>query len=203
MIIKIKNKLLKHLFCPLTSVIGAIFVYNMIIASNHINYQRPVIIRDNIIPRIHSYINECQQGYWFSWVVIEDNIFSFVDVMGYNPSSGKEDKVFSVKYSGLNEYYLKEHTLDINTIEWMTRLDTGYVGYYDIKALEVYTAITDSIIAANLNLYSIGIGITKNSKERLIYIFTITSSNKELMKCDKLRIVNILGELSIYAKTQL
>jgi len=197
---KIRNNLLKHLICPIISVLLFTLIYNSYLIVNP-NYQKRSIIRSGILAKMYDYSKKCQNDYWFTWLVVENNTVSYEDVIGYNSNVDK-NKVFSVKYAGLNPRYWEIHPIDLNTQVLVRRFDTGLVGYYpDIEALKSYKTIYQEIKGANKKINKIVISVTKDPQKELIYIFTITFSGKELSKCSKEEIVNMGEWLSIYAKT--
>lgn len=197
-----KTKLLKHLICPAISTLLFVVIYNSYLAINP-DYQKRSIVRSGILAKMYDYSKKCQKDYWFTWLVVQDNIVSYEDVIGYNPNAD-HNKVFSVKYTGLNPTHWKIYPIDLNTQVLVRRFDTGLVGYYpDIEVLKPYKIIYQEIKKQNQNINKIVISVTKNVKKELIYVFTISFSGKELSKCSKDDIVNMGEWLSIYAKTHL
>ncbi len=203
MLIKIKYSLIKYLICPFISILLFLLMWNVYKIANP-SHQKQSIIRSGILSKLYEYSNKCQDDYWFTWLVVENNTISYEDLIGYNPNTDKINKVFSVKYAGLNPRHFEIHSIDLNTRVLIKLYDTGLVGYYDdIEVLKSYTRIYEEIKEANQNINKIVISVTKDKDKELIYVFTIAFSGKELSKCSKEDIINMSEWISIYAKKDL
>lgn len=208
---KIKNALSK-LACPLTSALIQVFIILVIFMQFfEIRDQYHISINNAKIKRkIESKINQCGKDYWISWLVLDGNSskkkYYFEEVMGCNEySTNNNDCSFSVKNTKLNPFYNEiYHRLDSNTYELLTTMDTGMVAYFgDTTKIEPYKSMIDALEASNLEIKSLGVSVTRNIAQNLVYVFTISKTGESAGKCDKRKVVGILEELSIYAKENL
>lgn len=175
------------------------YIGNKEMAKAKINYQISSQARTEISTKIDGILNECQDGYWLSWLTVDNDIYSFEQVKGYNPNSTNPDHIQSVKE--LNPFYLKSHSIDKKSKEKLASMDTGFPAFFiDSNDLKNYPSVYEALGAANNNLNSIGFAVTKSSENDVVYVFIITSSNPKLKKCSQKDIHNSLKDLSIYAK---
>ena len=162
---------------------------------------------DRIKERMHFYSNECKQDYWFSWIIFDERIFRryyYNDVIGCSPLVKYGKCSFSVKEKKLNSFYNQDyHKIDKITYNFLTSFETGEVGYYyDFEDLKNYPTIMENIKATNLDIKEMGITVVKNKLNSLIYVFTITKTNKKNLTCNKDKITHILQDLAIFAHEQ-
>jgi hypothetical protein len=205
---KIKNKL----WCPLVSACIQIFVIMTIFMQffEIKDHYYASISNAGIKKKIEKRINQCGKDYWLSWIVLDGNVskrkYYFQDVIGCNPESGiKNDCSFSVKNSKLNPFYNETyHKLDKNTYKLLMGMDTGLVGYYDnLTKLRTYKAMNEALNSFNKEIKVLGLTVTKNIKQNIVYVFAMTKTGDSKMTCNKSDIINILEDLSIYAKEKL
>lgn len=164
----------------------------------------------NIRKKIESRVNQCGKGYWISWIVLDGNVsknkYYFRDVIGCNPNRTiKGDCSYSVKSSKLNPYYNETyHKLDNTTYELLMGMDTGLVAYYkDFGKLKKYASMNEALSSSNKTIKALGLTITKNIRRNIVYVFTMSRTIDSKETCDKTDIINILEDLSIYAKGKL
>jgi len=205
---KIKNKL----WCPLISALIQIFMIMTIFMQffEIKDHYYASISNANIKKKIESRVNQCGKDYWVSWIVLDGNVskrkYYFQDVIGCNPNSKiSGDCSFSVKNSKLNPFYNETyHKLDGKTYEFLMGMDTGLVAYYeDLSKLKVYKSMSNALDSSNKEIKSLGLSITKNIKRNIVYVFAMTKTGNSKMTCDKSDMINILEDLSTYAKEKL
>jgi len=163
---------------------------------------------ERVKDRIDSFIERCGKNYYISWLVLDANRskkqYYFSDVVGCNPQSTKLSCAFSVKDLKLNPFYNQEyHKFDKETFKYLDKMESGVAAYYDQPelALSGYPAIKNILDSTNKKINSVGISITKDIFGNPIYVFTMTNVGYS-DKCSKYVIVDILEELSIYAKEE-
>ena len=204
---------LKHkLMCPLISALIQIFVILTIFMQffEIKDHYYASISNESIKKKIENKINQCGKDYWISWIVLDGNVskrkYYFQDVIGCNPGSKiKNDCSFSVKNSKLNPFYNETyHKLDSGSYKFLMGMDTGLVAYYeDFSKLRVYKSINYALKSSNKGITALGLTITKNIKQNIVYVFAMSKTGDSEMKCNKSDIINILEDLSIYAKEKL
>jgi len=206
------RRIASRLMCPLVSALIQIFVILILfvqffeIKDHYYASMSNVSIRTKIEDRI----NQCGKDYWLSWIVLDGNVskrkYYFQEVIGCNNDTGDgDDCSYSVKETKLNPFYNESyHRLDNNTYKFLTNMDTGMVAYFeDVGKLNNYKAIKEALLSSNKKIDSLGLTVTKNIKRNIVYVFAMSKTGAGVETCDKDRVVNILEDLSIYAKEKL
>lgn len=212
---KIKDKLL----CPLVfAILQIVLIYSLFFEFFKIRSDYySSISNDRIGAKIEEKINQCGKNYFIHWIVLDTEAkqsvngqifgkYYYEDLIGCNEMNGKSNCAFSVKQQKLNTFYNKEHEIkDPNSLSIFNGMDTGNVLYCDDinECFKNNEAINDIMVNANKRAYSIGLTITKNNINHIVYIFAMTNTNKSNQKCDKKDVTKILEDLAIYAKGNL
>lgn len=211
MIIRSFKNLFKKLACPLVSaciqlvIILAIFMEFFEIKDHYYTAISDAKIRKKMQERV----SQCGKDFYISWLVLDGNKskrkYYFKDVIGCNEQTKRKTCAFSVKHLKLNSFYNQTyHKLDEETYNHLATMQTGLVGYYNNpKELVVFDSVNEALGSANKKITSIGLSVTKNIRKNLVYVFTMTKTNNHLGKCGKHEIVEILEDLSIYAKEKI
>jgi len=194
--------------CPATALIAQLFVglvlFFLFIESQNIS--KNVIGNDRIRTKLGSLAEKCGPDHFWTWIVIDEkaNNYYFQDVIGCNPSKLKKC-AFSVKYAGLNPSYQQTHHFSDNTsLKFLNNLDTGMAAYFDdMGYFNQYKTISSAFARSNKKIETVGLSITKDFHRNLVYLFLKTSTNKNPANCSKAETVQLLEELSIYAKGNL
>lgn len=175
--------------------------YNASLAPAKINYQLSTQSRTEIFAEIDKALNHCKDDFWISWIVASKNIYSFEDVRGYDNKKRGADKVISAKK--LNDFYLKSHVIDKNSLRFLNSIETGFPASFSdlIDVKNNYPSIYEAVEAANSQLDLIILAVTKNLENKdVVYIFTMSSSNPANKKCSKKDMAKFVREISIFAK---
>lgn len=171
------------------------------------NFQTQAIGDDKIRKKLQHLVQHCGSDHFWTWIIVDQkrNKYYFQDVIGCNKAN-KTNCAFSVKYSALNPFYLEPHDFtDHTSLELLSKLDTGMVAFYeDFELLKPYKDIYIALTSApNKKLHSATFSVTKNSRRDLVYLFVKTSSSENSIFCQKNEAIELLEDLSIYAKGNL
>lgn len=204
---KISNLLLR-IRCPLTTcliqlaVIAGICYY---FSYNHYYYS---VSDSKIKTKINATINQCGEGYYISWIVLDTKYFHdkyfFQDVIGCNKNKAGEGCAFSVKDKKLNKFYNESHYIDDKSYHYLDKLDTGDVLYFTTtNDLYQYPSIYQALNSTNKKIFSGGITVIKNTFKNIVYIFALTETNANKVTCNRHQITNYLEDISKFAKKNL
>lgn len=206
------RELKEKLTCPLVSaLIQIFFILVLFVQFFEIkDHYYSSISNASIRNKIENRINQCGENYWISWIVLDGNIsknkYYFKDLIGCNNHNKiNGDCSYSVKASKLNPFYNEPyHKLDSSTYEFLSNMDTGLVAYFEgDKELSNFSAIKRAARSSNKEIESLGVAVTKNITRNVIYAFTMSKTKGGKETCDKKEVVNILEDLSIFAKEKL
>lgn len=195
----------EKLLCPIVSsfiIVGIVFLIFMpLFAQSQLNAIKAI---DDITNKTDDQIRKCGIGYWISWIVIDQSRkqFYFQDVRGLNKDA---TAIISPKALKLNPYYLGIHSIDQETIRFLSSFENGVAGYYaDLSFFSNLSVVQKVLKVSNKNIKSVGVSVTKNIFTDIVYVFLMTAtSDSNSEQCDKTQIVNHLEDLSIYAKGRL
>lgn len=194
----------EKLLCPIISsfiIVGIVLLVFFPLASQtRLNLSEAL---DNITIKVDQQIRTCGVHYWTTWIIVDASKkqFKFQDVRGFNKEG---TAIISPKSLKLNPYYLKKHTVDDKTIDFLSNFENGVAGYYgDISFFDEYPTAKEIIQQSNKKPVTITISVTKNIFSNIVYVFLATVTSSDFRQCDKTQIVNNLEDLSIYAKGKL
>lgn len=197
--------LLKHLLCPsICVIVSALYFFMVDITIKSVNYKKPITLTNNIIKQFKEYSQECKEDYWWSLVVFYEDEYYIVDVIGYD--SDLDDKVYSVKYKGLNSCYFENgsiNKLDSNSQFLLANKDTGLYSHLNIEDLAIFESFYNVLGCADSDIKEVGFSVTRDKQRDLIFVFIVTSSLDSLTICNKENLGQKLREIAIYTKTQL
>lgn len=203
------SRIRKKLWCPLLlGMIEITLIY--IIFFNRFSLHPYDVDNSfsNIKAKIESSIDECGKDYWISWLVLDTreskDKYRFKDVVGCSPSK-KINCAFSVKDTKLNPFYnQKYHRLDSKTYDFLMKLEMGTAAYFrDMSFFEDYPTIKEILEKTNKPIEELSMSITRNFTGDIVYVFTMTSTSKKVTACKREKMINILEDLSLYAKQTL
>ena len=200
-----KKGFLHKLICPvissLTTMIAILLVFVAcilpFITSQALKQSQSV---DLITKEVDKIINNCGKDFRVSWIVVDPNkkIYKFHDVRGLNADSSA---IVSSKNPQLNPFYSKIHKIDPITFSFLDKFDNGAAGFYpEISFFNDKKSARDMISSSNKIIFKVGISVTKNILDNMVYVFIATITSDSYNVCSKDDIVTHLEDLSIYAK---
>lgn len=202
---KLRRIIRDKLLCPIVSsvittltacLISLLIIYPFF-ASQKIKETEAV---DLITKKVDEKILSCKKDFWMTWIVIDPNkgTYRFQDIKGLNAD---ETEIISPKKLNLNPFYSKTHKIDQTTFNFLDNFKTGAAGFYsDLSFFNDKKSAKDIINATNKTVYKVGISVTKNIFNNMVYVFIASSTKEELGVCNSDKIVRDLEDLSIYAK---
>ena len=202
---KLRRIIRDKLLCPIVSsaittltacLISLLFIYPFF-ASQKIKETEAV---DLITKKVDEKVLPCGKDFWMTWIVIDPNerTYRFQNIKGLNAD---ETEIISPKDLKLNPFYAGTHKIDRATFNFLDGFKTGAAGFYsDLSYFNDKEGAKQIINATNKTVYQIGISVTKNIFNNMVYVFIASSTKEELGVCNSDKIVRDLEDLSIYAK---
>ncbi len=204
------KQLYKHLTCPIGSaiiqlvVIFIVFLY--IIPSTNNQYYSYSVNESKINQEIINSIGKCGEGYFISWLVLKTDGYKdkyfFKDVVGCN-AENNANCAFSVKALSLNNYYEKEHIVDVETFKFLNNLLTGEIAtFVKQEDYKKYASIQGGFINSNLPIKSLVLTVVKNIQENIVYVFTLSDTVNN-GKCSIQDASVLMRDLALFARKRL
>ena len=189
---KTAPRVLASLVLHIAALMAIFFIY-FPSEDNHLHYS----IKDGkIFKKMSEVSNSLGEGYFVTWIIINENNFYYKDVIGCNLQTKHKNCVFSVKNLFLNPYYLESHIIDSQTYSFLDTMPSREVAFYkDFEKLKKYTTIHKMLDNTNLEIKRGGFTTIRNYKNNIVYVFIITDTNKTISH-DKRMIVDLLKEIA-------
>lgn len=206
------KKGIKFLKCPFAIfvfqiIIIAIIWFNLPLFPFYKKFSTPKF-ESSIKKEMQKIVNRCGENYYISWIEYDNKIFRdryfFKDVIGDNFNHQTPELINSIKDKKLNSFYSKSHDVDFKTFEYVNQLDTADVRYFeDIKDLKELPTIYEALTNTNSRIYFGGLTVVRDIRTKVIYIFTLVSTNKDNKICNRNSITQNLEEMAIIAKSNI
>lgn len=206
------KKFFNYIKCPfavfaIQTILIAFFWFNLPLFPFYKKFSTTKV-DSNIRNEMQKIVNRCGENYYVSWIEYDNKIFqdrySFKDVIGDNFNHQKPDLINSIKDKKLNSFYSNSHKVDYKTFEYIDKLDTGDVRYFDsIEDFRNLPSIYDALNNSNEKIYFGGLTVVRDVRVKVIYVFTLVSTNKFNKICNRNSIVRNLEQIAIMAKSNL
>ena len=204
------KKFFKYIQCPFAVfsaqiILIAFFWFNLPLFPFYKKFSTTKI-ESNIRNEMQQIVNRCGENYYISWIEYENNLFKdeyfFKDVIGSNLASSYRENINSVKLKELNSFHSKTHKIDSKTFEYIYKLDTGDVRFFNNpREFEAFPAIYEALTSSNKKIYFGGLTVVRDVRARIIYVFTLVGTNKSNKNCNRNNITKNLEKIAESAKS--